>query len=164
MHSLPVIAPGKGEEFDLSVSNDVAGVKISYYLDILEIISDCRSDAFTLIDLELPTNSYMIACTNTQGFEEGENCASTILLEHSFGSDMNLFGSDLMLFGLGFKFQEPSVMLVAGLINFGVTNQVLQVSFKLVAGDLMLVSSYEFSDIIFYESWVIYEDISYYGA
>ena len=37
VHSLPVIAPGKGEEFDFFVSNDVAGVNISNYLDILEI-------------------------------------------------------------------------------------------------------------------------------
>ena len=64
VHSLLMISPRKGEEFDFSVSNDVAGVKISNYLDILEIISDCRSDPNTLIDLELPANSYMIACTN----------------------------------------------------------------------------------------------------
>ena len=48
------------------------------YLDILEIISGCMSDSNTLIDLEIPANSYMIACTNIQNFEEGENCASTI--------------------------------------------------------------------------------------
>ena len=71
VHSLLVIASGKAEEFDSSVSNDVVGVKISNSLDILEIKSYFRSDPFTLIDLELPTNSYMIACTNTQGFEEG---------------------------------------------------------------------------------------------
>ena len=65
VHSLLVIAPGKGEEFDFSVSNDVAGVKISNSLDILEIISYCRSDPFTLIDIELPTNSYMIASIDT---------------------------------------------------------------------------------------------------
>ena len=88
MHSLPVIAPGKGEEFDFSASNDVVSVQISNYLKILEIISDCRSAPFTLIYLELPTNSYMIACTDTQGFEEGENCASTISAEHTLGSDM----------------------------------------------------------------------------
>ena len=52
----------------------------------------------------------------------------------------------MILFGSIFKFQDPSVMLVAG-----VTNQVQQVSFKLVAGDLMLVSSYEFDDILFCE-------------
>ena len=80
----------------------------------------------------------MIACTNFQNFEEGENCASTISKEHSLGYDMNLFqydmilfGSYLTLFGSGFKFQELSVILVASLINFGVTNQVSQVSFKL---------------------------------
>ena len=38
VHSLPVIAPGKGEEFDFSISNDVVGVKKSNNLDILEII------------------------------------------------------------------------------------------------------------------------------
>ena len=140
-----------------------------------------------------------------------------------FGSDMILFGSDMILFGSSFKLQEPSVMLVAGFINFGVTNQVPQVSFKIVAGDLislhffrydmnlfrsdlfsdliiidsgfkiqelsilritgfinfgvtnqalqvsnfvvedpMLVLSYDFDYIIFYEILVIYEAISYY--
>ena len=48
-------------------------------------------------------------------------------------------------------------MLVAG--DFGVTNQVPQVFFKLVVGDLMLVSSDEFDDILFCESLVIYEAI-----
>ena len=72
----------------------------------------------------------MIACTNIQNFKEGETCASTISVEQTLGSDM-------ILFCLGFKFQELSVMLVAALINFGVKNQVLQVSFKTAAGDLM---------------------------
>ena len=72
-------------------------------------------------------------------------------MDHTFGSDMKLFGSDVILFGSIFNFQEPSFMLVAGLINFGVTNQVPQVSFKLVVGDLMLVSSYEVADIVFCE-------------
>ena len=67
----------------------------------------------------------------------------------TFGFDMNVFGSD-MIFGSIFKFQEPSFMLVSSFFNFGVTSQVPQVSFKLV-GDLMLVSSYEFSDILFCE-------------
>ena len=98
VHSLPMISPGKGEEFDFSVSNGVAGVQISNSLDILEIISDCRSDPFTLIDLKLPTNSYMIACTNTQGFEEGENYVSTISVEHTLGYDMEFIGSDMILF------------------------------------------------------------------
>ena len=73
----------------------------------------------------------MIACTNTQSFvEEGENCASTISVEHleplfhTLGSDMTLFGSDMMLFGSNFNIQEPLVILVVVLINFGVKNQV----------------------------------------
>ena len=76
----------------------------------------------------------------------------------TFGYDMNLFGYDL-IFGSSFKFQEPLIILVAGLINFGVTNQVPQVFFKLVVGDLMLVSSYEVADIVFCDSLVIYEAI-----
>ena len=64
----------------------------------------------------------------------------------TFGSDVNLFGYD-MIFGSSFKFQDPSVMLVVGFNNFGVTNQVPHASFKLAARDLMLVSSYEFADI-----------------
>ena len=82
----------------------------------------------------------------------------------TLGSDMNLFGYDLILFGSNFKFQEPSIILVAGLINFGVTNQVLQVSLNFVVEDSMLVLSYEFTDIRFCESLVIYEAISDYGA
>ena len=69
---------------------------------------------------------------------------------------MNLFGSI-------FKFQEPQVILVSVLINFGLKNQVPQVSFKLVVEDLMLVFSYEFADIIFCESIIIFESISDYG-
>ena len=68
----------------------------------------------------------------------------------TFGSEMKIFGYDL-IFGSIFNFQDPPVILVAGSINFGVTNQVPQVYFKLVAGDLMLVYSYEFADIIFCE-------------
>ena len=112
----------------------------------------------------------MFACTNIQNFvEKGEDCVSTISvgnlepLFHTLGYDMNLFGYDMILFesdmisfGLIFKFQELPVMLVAVLINFGVKNQVPQVSFKLVAGDLMLVSSYELVDIIFCETFVIF--------
>ena len=55
-------------------------------------------------------------------------------------------------------------MLVAGLINFGVTNQVPRVLFKFVVGDLMLVSSYEAYDILFCDSLSISESISDYGA
>ena len=69
-------------------------MKISNTLDFLEEISDFR-DSFTLIDLELRGNSYMIECTNTQSFEEGEFCASTISVEHTLGYDMKLFGYDL---------------------------------------------------------------------
>ena len=126
-------------------------MKISNTTDILEIISGCRTDPNTLIDLEIPTNSYMIACTKNQNFEEGENCASTISAEHNFGYDMKLFGSDLfsdlIIFGSGFNIQELSVLLVTGFINFGVTNQAPQVSFNFVVEDSMLVLSYEFADI-----------------
>ena len=114
--------------------------------------------------LSFQENYYMIECTNTQSFEEGEKCASTISVEHTLGSDMNLFGSILILFGSSFKFQEPTVMLVAVLINFGVKNQVPKVSFKIVVGDLMLVFSYEFADIILCGSLVIFEAILDYGA
>ena len=112
MHSLPVFVSENEEEFDFSISNDVSSVQISNTMDILEIISYCRSDPFTLIDLEIPVNSYMIACTNFHNFEQGENCSSTISVEHNieydmnlFESDMILFGSDLKLFGSGFKFE-----------------------------------------------------------
>ena len=81
-----------------------------------------------------------------------------------FGFDTILFGSDMVSFGSISNFQEPLVILVAGLINFGVASQVPQVSFKLVVGDLTLVFYYEFDDIIFCESLFIYEAISYYGA
>ena len=45
-----------------------------------------------------------------------------------------------------------------------VKNQVPQVFFKLAANDLMSVYPYEFADIIFCESFIIYEAISDYGA
>ena len=51
VHSLPVIISKKEEEFDFSISNDVAGVQISNTMDILEIISYYRSDPCTLINL-----------------------------------------------------------------------------------------------------------------
>ena len=68
-----------------------------------------------------------------------------------FVYDMILFGSDMILFGSIFHFHELPVLLVAGLINFGVKNQVPKVSFKITAGDLMSVLSHEFDDIIFCE-------------
>ena len=55
-------------------------------------------------------------------------------------------------------------MLVAALINFGVTNQAPQVSLNFVVEDLMLVLSYEVADIIFCESLIIYEAILDYGS
>ena len=65
VHSLSVIASENEEEFDFSLSNVADGVQKSNNLSILEEISDFRSDPFTLIDLYLPSNSYMIASTNT---------------------------------------------------------------------------------------------------
>ena len=82
--------------------------------------------------------------------------AKDLISFHTFGCDMELFGhemilfeSDIILFCLNFKFQELPTMLVVVLINYGVKKQVPQVSFKLVIGDLMLVSSYEVDDIVF---------------
>ena len=74
---------------------------------------------------------------------------------HSFGSVVNLFRSDLhadlILFCSYFKIQEISVILVAALTNSGVKNQVPQFFLNFVAGDLVLVSSYEVADILFCE-------------
>ena len=50
-------------------------------------------------------------------------------------------------------------MLVVVLINFGVKNQVLQVSFKIVVGALMSIFSHEFVDIIFCEYLDTFEEI-----
>ena len=134
-----MIALENEEEFNFSLSHVDVGVQKGNTLDILEGISYFRIYPFTLIDLELPLNSYMIACTNTQSFvEEGENCASTILVEHLEPLFHNL-GSDMTIFCSNFKFQEPLVMLVVVLIKFGVKNQVPQVSFKVAAGDSMLL-------------------------
>ena len=99
-----VIASESEEEFDFSPSNIDAGVQISNTLYILEKISYFRSDPFILLDLELSVNSYRIACTNTHNFEEGENYASTISVDHTFGSDMKLFGYDMILFGSNLSF------------------------------------------------------------
>ena len=70
----------------------------------------------------------------------------------------------MILFGSNFRFQEPSVMLVASLTNFGVKIQVPQVFLKFFTRDLVLFFSYEAADILFCESLVIYEYISYYGS
>ena len=67
----------------------------------------------------------------------------------------------MILLGPSFQFHELPVLLVAGLINFGVKNQVSQFPFEVAAGDLMSVFSYEFDDIIFYVSIDILEIISY---
>ena len=81
---------------------------------------------------------------------------------------MNIFGCDLffdlIIFGLGFNIQEITIFLVTGFINFGVTNQALQVSFNFVVEDSMLVISYEIVDIRFCEILDISEAISHYGA
>ena len=67
----------------------------------MEIMSDYKSDPFTLINLELLVNFYRFACTENQNFEEGENCASTVSVERSFGSDMNIL--DLIICDSGFN-------------------------------------------------------------
>ena len=92
--------------------------------------------------------------------------AGDLISFHSFGSVVNLFTSDLIfdmiLFGSYFKIQEISVMLVAALTDSGVKNQLPQFFFNFAARDLVLVSSYEVADNLFYESLAIYEAISYY--
>ena len=98
VQNLPVIASESEEKFDFSPSNVSAGVKICKNLDILEEISDYKSDTFTPHDLYLPAKSCRIACTKIQNFEEKDNCASTVSVDHTFGSDMNLSGSDMILF------------------------------------------------------------------
>ena len=154
VHSLPVISPGKGEEFHLYVSNNVAGVQKGDSLDFLEEISYFRSGPFTLIDLYILTNSYIITCTNTHIFvEEGENRASTISFEH-LEHVFHTLGSDMTLFGFNFKFQEPIVMLVVVLINFGVKNQAPRVSFKFVVGNSMSVSLMSLLILNFVNHWI----------
>ena len=75
-----------------------------------------------------------------------------------------LFGYYLILFGSNFRFQELLVILAVALTNLSVKNQVPQVFFKFVVGDLVLVSSYEVANILFCDSLTIYEAISYYGS
>ena len=81
---------------------------------------------------------------------------------------MKLFGfyliSDLILFVSNFKIQELSVLVESSLTNFGVKNKVPQFFFKFVAGVLVLVSSYEVANILFFESLNISEAILDYGA
>ena len=81
---------------------------------------------------------------------------------------MNIFISDLfsdmIIFGSGFNIQELTVFILTSFINFGVTNQAPQVSFKFAVEDSMLVLSFEFSDIRFCELLVISKEILDYGA
>src|SRR5713226_2183621 len=99
VQNLPVIASESEEKFYFSSANVAAGVQICDTLDILEEISDYQSDPFAPHDPDLPANSCRIACTKIQNFEEEEHCASTVSVEHNFGSDMNLIGSDMILLG-----------------------------------------------------------------
>ena len=100
-----MIALEAEEEFDFSLSIVSIGVKNTDLLNILEVISDLWSDPFTLIDIILPTNSYLIACTYSQIFtEEGENCPFSILVVHP-GLFFLILGDEITLFGLKFKFQ-----------------------------------------------------------
>ena len=62
------------EEFDSSLSKVATGVHISDILDVLQIISYLGTYPFALTGPMLPTNSYLIACNNSQNFiEDGEN-------------------------------------------------------------------------------------------
>ena len=149
VQNLPIIAFESEVKFDFSPYNVATGVKICYTLDILEEISDYQSDPFTPHDLVFPANSYRIACTKIQNFEE-ESCGSTVLVNHLFESNINLIGSDMILFrfdliflGLIYQIHNISVPLVAVLIN-GVKKQVLQVSYKTTAGDLIPFHSFGF--------------------
>jgi len=98
VQNLLVIASKSEEEFDFSLYNVNVGVKICNKLDILEEISGYHSDPFAPLDLDLPANSCRIACTKIQNFEEEINCASTVLVDHSLGSDKNLIGYDMISF------------------------------------------------------------------
>ena len=98
VQNLPVIASESEEKFDFASANVAVGVKICNTLDILEKISDYKSDTFAPHDLDLPANSYGIGCTKIHYFEEQENCASTVLVDHNLGSYINLIGYDMILF------------------------------------------------------------------
>ena len=99
VQNLSVIAYESEEKFDFSPSTVAAGVKICNKLDVSEKISDYKSDQFSPHDIDLPANSCRIACIKIQNFEEKDNCASTVSVDHNFGSDTNLIGSDMILFG-----------------------------------------------------------------
>ena len=164
VQNLPVIASESEEKFDFSPSNVAAGVKICDTLDILKEISYYQSDPFAPHDLYLPAKSCRISCKKIQNFEEKDNCASTVSVDHNFGSDMNLigsymilFGSDMIFIGSIFQVHKLSVLLVAVLINF-VKKQVPQVSFKTVAGDFISFHSFG-SDMNPFRSDLIYDMI-----
>ena len=76
----------------------------------------------------------------------------------------HILGVAITLFCLKLEFQGLSVMLMTDLIKFGVKNQALKVYFKILVGDSMSVSSYEFDDIIFFYFMDILKAISYYRA
>ena len=97
VQNLPVIASESEEKFVFSPSTITESVKICNTLDILEKISDNKSDLFAPHDLDLPANSCRIACTKIQNFED-ERCASTISVDHFCGSDMKIIGYDMILF------------------------------------------------------------------
>ena len=84
VQNLPVIASESEEKFEFYSSNVAAGVKICDTLDILEEISDYQSDPFTPHDLYIPAKSCKIACTKIQNFEEKDNYASTVSVDHNF--------------------------------------------------------------------------------
>ena len=143
VQNFPVIASESEEKFDFSHFNVAAGVKICNTLGILKKILDYNRDQFSTHDLYLPSNSCRIVCTKIQNFEEEENSAFTVSVDHTFGYDMKLIGYDMILFRsdiiflfLIYKIHNLSVLLVAVLINF-VKKQVSQVSFKTVARDLI---------------------------
>ena len=88
VQNIPIIASESEEKFDISPSNVAAGVKICKNLDILKEISDYKSETFSPHYLYLLVKSCRIACTKIQNFEEEENCASTISMDHTLGSDI----------------------------------------------------------------------------
>ena len=48
----------------------------------------------------------------------------------------------MILLGSIFQVHDPSILLVSVLINFGVKKQVPQVSFRIVAGDLISFNTF----------------------
>ena len=57
VQNLPVIASESEEKFDFSSANVAASVQIYKNMDILEEISDYKSDTFAPHDLDLPVQS-----------------------------------------------------------------------------------------------------------